>query len=167
MLLVGVVRRPHGLAGEVSVEVATDFPERFRPGARLRWTRGEESREVVVASARPHGARWLLRFEGADDRDAAAALAAGDLSVDDGEAKPEPPGYHYSHRVRGWRCETPGGAVLGEVEDLEQSPAGPLLTVATPGGRSVLVPFVEGIVREMDAAGRRVVLDPPAGLFDL
>ena len=167
MLLVGVARRPHGLAGEVSVEPATDFPDRFRPGAILRWTRAGASRDLVVAAARRHGARWLLRFEGAADRDAAAELSGGDLSVPDEEAAPEPEGYFYSHRVRGWRCETAAGEPLGTVEGLEESAAGPLLTVATPSGKAVLVPFVDGIVRELDAARGRIVLDPPEGLFEL
>jgi 16S rRNA processing protein RimM len=167
MLVVGLVRRPHGLAGEVSVEPATDFPDRFRAGARFLWTRGEAARDLVIEESRPHGPRWLVRFEGAADRNAAEELCGGELSVPEAEAAPEPEGYYYSHRIRGWRCETPAGAALGVVESLETSPAGPLLTIATPGGKSVLVPFVDGIVREMDASGQRVVLDPPEGLFEL
>ncbi|MGH9366749.1 MAG: ribosome maturation factor RimM, partial [Thermoanaerobaculia bacterium] len=44
MLLVGTVRRAHGLSGELSVQIATDFPRRFRPGARLLWRRGGNTR---------------------------------------------------------------------------------------------------------------------------
>ena len=149
------------------MDAATDFPERFRPGARVRWSRGDATRELIIVGARRHGSRWLLRFEEAADRSAAEALSGGEISVPDEQAVPEPAGFYYSHRIRGWRCETPAGRALGTVEALDRSAAGPLLTVATADGKSVLVPFVEGIVRDMDAERRRVVLDPPEGLFEL
>src|SRR5262245_11531686 len=100
MLLVGLIRRPPGLDGEVSVEATTDFPERFRAGARVRWTRGDATRELLIASARPHGGRWLLRFEGAADRTAAEELSGGEISVPEEDAAPAPDGFYYSHRVR-------------------------------------------------------------------
>jgi 16S rRNA processing protein RimM len=167
MLLVGTVRRPHGLSGEVSVEIATAFPERFQPGARLAWRRGQEQRPLILESARAHGDRWLLRFEGVGDPEAARALAGGELCVPGEEAFPAPEGFYYSHRVEGWRCEDPAGRPLGTVAGLESTPAGPLLTVRTPEGKAALVPFVAAIVVEIDEASRRMVLDPPDGLFEI
>jgi len=167
MLLVGTVRRPHGLRGEVSVDVATAFPERFREGARLLWRSGEASRPLVIATARPHGGRWLLRFEGVEDLPAARALAGGDILVAEEEAFPAPEGFYYSHDIEGFRCEDAGGRPLGTAAGLEQTPAGPLLSVDTPKKGSVLVPFVEGIVVRIDGERRSIVLDPPEGLFDL
>lgn len=149
------------------MEVATSFPERFRGGARLLWRRGAEERPLVVAGARPHGGRFLLRFEGIEDPETARALAGGELLVAGNEAFPAPEGFYYSHRIEGWRCEDAAGRALGVVERLEQTAAGPLLTVATPKGKSVLVPFVDSIVVEIDESGGRVVLDPPEGLFEL
>jgi len=58
------------------------------------------------------------------------------------------------------------GARLGRVVGLEQTPGGPLLEIDTPHRRSVLVPFVEGIVT-VDRKGQRIILDPPEGLLDL
>src|SRR4051812_47581285 len=100
-ILVGVVRRPHGLAGEVSVQPLTDFPERFAAGAALTWRRGDESRELRIAAARPHGERVLIVFEGVSDPDAARALQNGELSVP-GEAAIAPPAdFFYSHEIVG------------------------------------------------------------------
>ncbi len=167
MLLVGLVRRPHGLGGEVSIEAATAFPERFRKGTRLEWRRGPETRSLILATSRPHGGRWLLRFEGIEDVDAARALSGGELVVPESESFPAPEGFYYSHRIQGWRCEDRRGTPLGTVADLEQTPGGPLLTVSTPEGKSVLVPFVASIVVEVDDSRGRIVLDPPQGLFEL
>jgi 16S rRNA processing protein RimM len=161
------VRRPHGLAGEVSVDVLTSFPERFTPGLVLIWRRGAQERPLTLASVRPHAGRLLLRFEGASDVDAARALGGGDLLVAREEAVPAPDGFFYEHEVKGWRCQDVQGRLLGSVAGLEKTTAGPLLEVDTPSKKGVLVPFVEGIVVRIDRAAREVVLDAPDGLFDL
>ena len=166
-LLVGFVRRPHGLAGEVSVEILTDFPERFAAGAVIAWRRGEESRELRVASARPHGRRLLVAFEGVGDADAARALQDGELSIPAGQATPPPEGFFYSHEIAGWTVVDGAGRRLGVAARLERSPASPLLAVSREDGTEALVPFVEDIVVRVDREARTIVLDPPDGLMEL
>jgi 16S rRNA processing protein RimM len=167
MLLVGVVRRPHGLSGEVSVEVLTDFPDRFTPGLVLRWTNGGRDRDLVVRAARPHGTRVLLTFEGIGDVEAARALAGGELSVPDEAAVVPPADYWYGHQLEGWRCEDRQGRLAGIVRLLEKTAAGPLLSIERADGREALIPFVAPIVLSVDEPGRRVVIDPPEGLLEL
>ena len=166
-MLVAVVRRPHGLAGEVSVEPVTSFPERFRPGARLIWQKGEGRRTLHLSAVRPHGHRLLLTFEGLESIEEARELTGGELSIPGSEAFPTPEGFYYSHELVGWRCEDGQGRLLGLASGLEQTPAGPLLSVDAPEKKGVLVPFVQGIVVAVDRARRRIVLDPPHGLFEL
>jgi 16S rRNA processing protein RimM len=167
MLLVGTVRKPHGLTGEVSVEIATDFPQRFVPGIRLVWTRGTEERSLDLAAARPHGKRLLLTFEGIASVEEARGLAGGDLSIPGGEAFLAPAGFFYSHELEGFVCVDERETPLGIVRGLRQTPAGPLLTLETASGREALVPFVEEMVREIDRDARRIVLELPEGLLDL
>jgi len=159
--------RPHGLSGEVSAEVVTDFPERFVPGSTFVWRRGDRERTLTLSSARPHGRRLLLVFDGVADAASARDLCGGDLEVSESDAYPAPEGFFYSHEIRGWRCEDPQGAVLGEAADLENTPAGPLLSVDRGDGRIALVPFVHGIVVRIDREARTIVLDPPEGLLEL
>jgi 16S rRNA processing protein RimM len=166
-LRVARLMRPHGLSGEISAEVLTDFPERFVPGARFVWQRGGDESPLTLSSARPHGRRWLLAFEGVSDAEGARALCGGDLGVEEADAFPAPEGFFYSHEIRGWRCENVDGQPLGEATELEASPAGPMLSVDTGGGRIALVPFVYGIVVRMDREARRIVLNPPEGLLEL
>lgn len=167
MLLVGIVRRPHGLQGEVSVEPRTDFRGRFAPGVRVEWTLRGDRRELTVRGARPHGERLLLAFEGVEDVDRARELSGGELLVPDEEAAPTPEGFVYSHQIEGWRCEDVGGGFAGTVRQLENTPAGPLLSIETPSGREALIPFIAPIVVAVDEAARRIVIDPPEGLLDL
>jgi len=167
MLLVGIVRRPHGLAGEVSVDVATDFPQRFTPGVRFHWSRDSDVRSLDLVSARPHGGRMLLTFEGVSTAEAARELAGGELSVPESEAFPVPPGYFYSHELSGFSCVDGSGRALGTVRDLARTPAGPLLSIETTAAKEALVPFVEEMVKEIDLRSRRIVLELPEGLLDL
>jgi 16S rRNA processing protein RimM len=167
LIVVGIVRRPHGVTGEVSVEPLTDFPERFAPGARFQWHGESTGRELEVVSARPHGSRILVRFDGVEDVDAARALAGGDLVVPEEDAVPPPDDFYYHHEVEGWRCEDSSGRLLGRVVGLERTAGGALLLVDTGRSEPVPVPFVSPIVVSVDRATRRVVLDPPDGLMEL
>jgi 16S rRNA processing protein RimM len=167
LLVVARIHRPHGLKGEVSAEVLTDFPDRLRPGLSLLWHRGTETRSLVLASARPHGARVLLRFENVADPDAARALGGGDLCVPREVAVPPPEGFFYSHEVRGFACVDREGRALGTAAGVEQTPAGPLLSLTLPSGKEGLVPFVAEYVVAIDRAAGSIVLDLPEGLLEL
>ncbi|HEY6148791.1 MAG TPA: ribosome maturation factor RimM [Thermoanaerobaculia bacterium] len=167
MLLVGIVRRPHGLAGEVSVEPFTDLPDRFAPGVRVEWRRGEDAKVLTVLSARPHGGRVLVAFDGFSGVDSARTLAGGELSVSEFESPPPPEGWYMSHQIEGWRCEDVAGRLAGTVRMLETTPAGALLSIETPSGKEALVPFVHPIVVRVDEALRRIVIDPPEGLLEV
>jgi 16S rRNA processing protein RimM len=165
-IAIGRVVRPHGLAGEVAVEIWTDFPERFVPGlsVTLRSDAGE-TRPGVVATVRPHKGRMLIRFEGVDGPEAADALRGLDLVVPAGDVPPRPEGYVFHHEVQGCTVVDREGSPLGTVRDLTAASAGPLLEIETPLGLRD-VPFVRPIVVEVDLAARRIVLDPPKGLLD-
>lgn len=148
------------------MEIWTDFPERFVPGlaVTLRSDAGA-TRPVVVATARPHKGRMLLRFEGITGPDDADQLRGLDLVVAPGDTPPRPEGYVFHHEVAGCAVVDRAGRPLGTARDLTSASAAPLLEIETPSGPRD-VPFVRPIVVEVDLAGRRIVLDPPEGLLD-
>lgn len=167
MLLVGIVRRPHGLEGELSVEPFTDVPERFATGVRVEWRKGDDAKILTVRSSRSHGERLLIAFEGFAGVDSARSLSGGELTVGDEDAAAAPEGWYMSHQIEGWRCEDVSGRFAGTVRLLETTPAGALLSIETPSGKEALVPFVHPIVVLVDEAQRRVVIDPPEGLLEV
>jgi 16S rRNA processing protein RimM len=169
-LLVGVVVRPHGLGGELVVEVRTDSPEeRFAPGAVLAraGADGVPTGALTVESVRPHSGRLLVRFAEAPDRTAAEALRGARLLVDAAALPPtdDPDEYHV-HQLEGLTVELVDGAVVGVVREVVHGPGGELLVLARPDLPDTLVPFVRAIVPAVDLEGGRVVLDPPEGLLD-
>lgn len=167
-LVVGRVLRPHGVRGEVVVELLTDSPaERFLVGAVLG-TDPAGVGPLRVSEVRPHQGRLLVLFDGYADRDVADALRGVYLTVDSASvAVPADPDEFLDHQLIGLHAQTPEGEALGEVVRVVHAPASELLVLARPDGRESLVPFVKAIVPEVDVAAGRLVITPPEGLFDL
>lgn len=179
---VGRVVKAHGLRGELVVEVRTDEPEkRFAVGTSLRLA--DDSRRVTVSSARRHGERLVVRFEGITDRSSADDLRGAVLTVDQAALPPtEDPEEYYDHQLIGLAVEQAGGTpagtvadpvagtvagtVVGTVVDVLHGPGGDLLVVAREGAGDALVPFVHDIVPTVDLDTGRIVITPPDGLLD-
>ena len=167
-LVVGQIVRPHGIRGEVVVEVTTDEPAaRFTPGAALV-TDPATAGPLTIEAVRPHQGRLIVAFEGVPDRDGADALRGVKLCVDSAEVPPptDPDEYH-DFQLVGLTAVALSGEALGDVVRVDHPPGADLLVLRRPDGRTALVPFVKAIVPEVDVAGGRVVLAPPEGLFDL
>jgi 16S rRNA processing protein RimM len=170
-LIVGRIVRPHGIRGEVLVDVRTDEPEaRFVPGRALVTdaTPAGVPASLTIESVRSHQGRLLVVFDGVYDRDVAEGLRGVLLCVDSADvAAPEDPDEFLDHQLVGLRAVTPAGETLGEVASIDHAPAADLLVLRRPAGGTALVPFVKAIVPEVDLAGGRVVVDPPEGLLEL
>jgi 16S rRNA processing protein RimM len=168
LVVVGRIGRPHGIRGEVTVEVRTDAPEiRFAVGSVLA-TEPARVGPLTVAAARWHSGRLLLSVEGVHDRTGAESLRGAVLSaeVPDDEV-PEDPEEFFDHQLRGLAVVDTAGTAVGVVDDVVHLPGQDLLSVRREGGREVLVPFVAELVPDIDLDAGRVVIDPPPGLLDL
>jgi 16S rRNA processing protein RimM len=169
-LVVGRIVKPHGVHGELVVDVRTDSPDlRFVPGAVLGMQRGRSrgTETLTLVAVRPHAGRLLVRAEGVNGRDAADALRGALLTVrsDELESTEDPDEFH-DHQLEGLRVVDVTDAELGVVQEVLHHPGGELLSVRTEDGREVLVPFVSAIVSEVDLDDGRLTVDPPEGLFD-
>jgi 16S rRNA processing protein RimM len=152
-LEVGRIGRAHGLRGDVVVTPVTNIPERFAAGSTL-WVDG---RPYVIASSRPNQHRFVVRFDGVDDRDGADALRG---KIVEAEPLGEPPeGELWVHELIGSEVRDRAGRSVGRVVAVEANPAHDLLVL--DGG--ALVPMVFVVSSESGV----VVIDPPVGLFDL
>lgn len=182
LLVVGVIVRPHGIRGELLVDVRTDEPEsRYVPGSVLVTDPGNRRRQaapadgrwvppptLTVEAVRPHQGRLIVTFEGVYDRNLAEELRGVLLCVDSADvAGSDDPDEFNDFQLVGLAAVSVDGEPLGEVVRIEHAPASELLVLRRPDGATALVPFVRAIVPEVDITGGRVVLTPPEGLFDL
>ena len=169
-LAVGRVGRPHGLGGEVTVEVRTDDPDqRFAAGSVLA-TEPAGKGPLTVVSSRWHRDTLLVSFDGCTDRAGAEALRDTLLAVDSEQLGPlADPDEFYDHQLIGLRVETVAGDHVGQVSDVLHHGQDVLVVDAADGrsrsGRELLIPFVGPIVPHVDVAGGRIVIDPPTGLL--
>jgi 16S rRNA processing protein RimM len=171
-LLVARIGKPHGLLGEVTVQLHTDDPQRrFAAGAVLATQAAAGSgvpRQLTVRSTRVHRGVWLVAFEGVPDRTGAESLRGTRLFVDASEGLPEDDdeGW-YEDELAGLAAVTVDGQEVGTVTALQTRAAQDLLVVRLAAGGEALVPVVDSIVPVVDIPGGRVVLDPPPGLLEL
>ncbi len=147
---VGRVVKPHGLRGEVVVELWSNRPERLEPGSELSTERGRLS----VRDARPHQRRYLVRFWEVDDLAAAESLRGTVLRA----PALDEPGVLWVHELVGAEVVTTGGRHLGAVRDVEANPASDLLVL--DHGALVPLRFV------VDHEPGRLTVDIPEGLVD-
>ena len=165
-VVVGRIGRPHGLRGEVTVQVTTDDPdERFASGAVLN-TDPSSRGPLTVVSMRRSGPVLVLGFDGVADRNAAEALRGTSLTLDASLLPvPDDPEEFYDHQLIGLTVVDRAGTVLGTVTEVWHPPAAPVLAVERPDGSQELVPFVSAIVPVVDLEAGRLVVDPPDGMF--
>ncbi len=169
-VVVGRIGKPHGVRGEVTVDVRTDEPERrFAVGAVLRAEPPSGSasrlRSMSVTRHRWHQSTLLVTFAELTDRTTAEAARGlvlhADIPLD---ASPEDPDEFYDHQLVGLAVHDVDGTLLGEVTGLVHGGAQDLLAVQALDGRATLVPFVKALVPEVDVPGGRVVVADRPGL---
>ncbi|MDP3952713.1 ribosome maturation factor RimM [Microbacterium sp.] len=171
-LRVGRLVKAHGLKGALKLELYTDNPERrFVTGAEFTLQVPEASpwhgKSVTVREYRVMNGNPVVFFEDIEDREAAEGLVRAILWIDQDADEAEDDAW-YDHQLVGLdvvRDET----VIGKVARVEHMPAQDLLIVRPSdlgAEREVMVPFVKAIVPSVDVAAGRVVITPPAGLFE-
>lgn len=155
----------HGVRGEIRLKSHTDDPAAFTDYGPLFDDRG---RRFVVTAARPlRDDMFVVAVDGVADRTAAERLNRVRLYVDRSALPaPEDDDEFYHADLIGLSVETLAGVPVGTVVAVPNFGADDLLEVARPGRASVYVPFTRAAVPTVDLAGRRVVVDPPAGLLD-
>lgn len=162
---VGRIGRPHGVRGEVTVEVRTDEPDRrFVVGTRLRDERS--GRPFTVAGVRWHQGRLLLTFDELGDRTAAEAARGVLLVCDVDESEtPDDDEEFYDRQLVGLAVHDASDARVGEITAVLHPPAQDLLEIRTAAG-TVLIPFVAALVPVVDLDARLVRLAAVDGLLD-
>jgi 16S rRNA processing protein RimM len=169
-LLVGRLRKPHGLKGDCAVFPLTDDPElAFAPGQQI-WLKDLAGDVVagplVIERSRSYHRQWLVAFRGHLHVDAVRPWGGHFLAAEQEALRPPADGEVYLHELAGFAVHDPAGAPLGVVTRVVDLPAGLMLEVQGPK-REFLVPFRKQFVVVVDRATRRLVVALPEGLADL
>ena len=165
-LVVGRLGRPHGVHGEISVEVRTDEPEiRFAKGSKLSLK--ETNNQLTVLSSRWHQEKMLVKFEEITDRDLANDIKGKTLVIEiDPNSIETKKDQYYEFQLTGLKVIDKNEKTLGQIKEVITGLAQDLLVVETVDKKEVLVPFVKQIVINVDLNQKLITMDPPQGLFD-
>ena len=151
-LTVGFIRRPHGVHGEMAMDLHTDFPERMKSGRKLLV--GEEHEALTLASVRPHQSGLLVKFKGIDTPEAAGKLRNQWVYIKASDAPKLPEGKIYQHELFGFQVVNEDGQVLGELVEILETGANNVYVVRDESGREILLPAIPAVVLETDTANR-------------
>jgi 16S rRNA processing protein RimM len=167
MALVGRIARPHGIRGQVIVNLDTDFPEtRFQSGAELFIERAGRIEKLRLTTVRFQHERPVVGIDGVATMTDAQALAGAELRVPVDWLAPLPPDTFYRHELIGCRVETAAGENVGLVGEIEGTFEGSRLVIAGQHAE-IQVPLTKAICTTIDVTAKRIVIEPPQGLLDL
>ena len=174
-IIVGRVRKAHGIRGEVVVEPITDAPDAiFASGHRV--FAGTASGDIApnraelhVESSRPFSDGLLIAFAEVPDRNAAETWRGRYLLVPADEVSPPSDEEVYVHELPGMRVELADGELVGTVEETYELPQGLAIDVRRPPPyerQTVLLQFDDRTIASVDREARVIVVTPPEGLLE-
>ncbi len=165
-VLIGRVGKPHGLRGEVRLQLYSGQPENLRSYGRLFLvsTDGEISPPRRIVSSRVQGKTAVIGFESVGDRNGADYLKGMGVLVEKTELQQTDEDEYYYYQFAGLAVRTVEGRRLGRIEHIFSNGAQDVLVVRGKG-REYLIPIMKPIiVRRTD---EELIIDPPPGLLEI
>lgn len=172
LVIVGRVRKAHGIRGDLVVEPITDAPDAiFASGRRVlagtvSGDPARDGRALHVVTASPFKGGFIVHFAEIDDRTVAETWRDRFLLVPANELEPLGEDEVYIHELVGMSVRLESGGAVGDVIATYELPQGLMLDVErVPGQGTVMIPY-DRVVTGVDRALRRITIDPPDGLLD-
>lgn len=153
-LAVGKLRRPHGVHGDILMEVLTDFPERLTVGSLLFV--GPMHHPHKVKSFRQHNDGLLVAFEGYHTPEEVGSLRNQYVFVSSSDRPPLPDGEYYHHQLIGLRAVEENGNFLGNIAAILETGANDVLVVHPETGPEILLPLIDDVVLDINLAQAEV-----------
>jgi 16S rRNA processing protein RimM len=169
---VGEIRKAHGIKGECFVVLATDdVAGVYARGRALRvgdseGRPGDFGLSLTVLATREFKGGLIVRFEGVRDRSAAEVLRGRTLLIAWEDVRPLEAGEYFLHDLIGLEVQLLDGTAVGRVVEVYETGPGCFLSV-DDGESERIIPFAGRIIREVDVAAGRIVIEPVPGLLDL
>jgi 16S rRNA processing protein RimM len=162
-LVVGKLRRPHGVHGEILMDVLTDFPERLKPDVTVYV--GEQLQPLCIRNTRDHRQALLVRFDDYTNRESVGELRNKFVYVQTKDRPPLPEGEYYYHELIGLRVDTDMGETLGVLTDILETGANDVYIVSPDKGQDILLPAIPSVVLEINLEQGRILVHILPGLI--
>jgi 16S rRNA processing protein RimM len=163
-LAVGKIHRPHGVHGDVVLELLTDFPERLRPNAKIYL--GEKHIPMVLTSARPHGEGLILGIAGINTPEDAGKYRNWIVYVSVKGLPALKKGEYYFHELIGMNVFDETGNRLGELTSIIETGANDVYVVNGDSGTEILLPAIKEVILSVDVERHLMHVHLLPGLLD-
>ena len=161
-IAIGRILTPWGIKGKLKVEVITDFPQRFAPGAKIY----VNQQPMTVDSVGWHKGRAILKLSTIDSIKEAEKLRGQLIEIDHSQLYSLPEGQYYGFQLIGLEAWTTQGELLGNVTGILPAPSNDTYVVSGIKGE-ILVPAIEDVVKAIDLDKGLLIIEPIKGLLDL
>jgi 16S rRNA processing protein RimM len=151
-LVVGFLRRAHGVRGEIIMDLHTDFPERLRSGRKLFV--GDEHTPVTLTGARPHAKGMLVKLKGVETPEAVIPFRNQWVYVQATDVPALPEGKLYQHELFGFDVVDENGESLGSLVEIIETGANDVYVVRNEAGKEILLPAIPSVILETDPVRR-------------
>lgn len=159
---IGKVGAAHGIHGEMRIIPLTDFTDRFATMKEVMV--GDEL--LHITSCKYHKQYVLMKFKEYPIREEAMRLTGKLLTVDRSEAAPLSEGEYYTFDIVGLTVYDIDGKELGQVENVLRTGSNDVYQTRRLDGGELLIPALKAVVKEIDVAGGRMVVDMPEEISD-
>ncbi|HSO12444.1 MAG TPA: ribosome maturation factor RimM [Anaerolineales bacterium] len=146
-LSAGFLRRPHGVRGEIIMDLHTDFPERMKKGRKLFV--GDDHKPMTIAGVRPHQTGLLVKFKGVDTPEDAGLYRNQWVYVQTKDV-PLPEGQHYKHELLGLKVVDENNNPLGGLVEIMETGANDVYVVRDDSGKETLLPAIPSVILDLD-----------------
>lgn len=158
-LMIGKLRRAHGIHGEILMDVSTDFPERLHPGKAIFV--GEQHKPCKIENLRWANKNIIIKLCDVNTPEEIVQYRNQYIYISSEDLPELPDGEFYHHQLLGLMAETEDGTPIGIVKDILETGANDVYVIETEAGKEILLPAIFDVILSYDLdAGRLIVRLP-------
>lgn len=158
-VVVGKLRRPHGVMGEMSMSLMTDFPKRLKKGTELFV--GKKRDRLLIRSIRFTEKGALIAFEDYLDCDV-VGIFRNQYVYKKIEKNPDlPEGEFYHHEIIGMNVFSESGEALGIIDEIVETGANDVYVIRSGKKDEILIPAIKSVIMDIDRSTKRMIVRLP------
>jgi 16S rRNA processing protein RimM len=163
-LVIGFLRRPHGVQGEIIMDLHTDFPQRIKSGRKILI--GDKRQAATFESVRAHANGLLIKLRGIDTPESAGRFRNQWVYVKADDVPPLPEGQHYKYELIGLDVVDDKGNTLGKLSEIIETGANDVYIIKDDSGKEILLPAIPSVIMELDMISRSMKVHLLDGLIE-
>jgi 16S rRNA processing protein RimM len=152
---VAFINKGWGIKGEIIAQPLTDFPQRLMKLKGIHVSGVRLELDLKIEYIKKHSGRFIIKFEGINDRDEAGRLRNSYIQIDKAEVYKLPAGHYYEFELVGLEVVDSDNQVIGKIDEVLEYPACDIFVVRSEKGK-ILIPGIKRIVRKVDLKNRRM-----------